>query len=140
MKRSLLMFALAAVVTAPVAYAHHSMAMFDATKSVTIVGTVKSFKWTSPHSFIELTVPYKAGPIDWSIEMGGGGVSTLLQAGWSPTTIKFGDKVTVTCHPLRNGDAGCNFQSLTLPDGKVMRLGAGAGGGNPTNANPNANP
>jgi len=133
MKNTFLIFLLVVVVGAPAAYAHHSMAMFDASKSVTIEGTVKSFKWTSPHAFIEVTVPYKSGPVDWSVEMGGGGVTTLLQAGWTPTTVKFGDKVKVTCHPLRNGDAGCNFQTVTLPDGKVMRLGAGAGGGNDAN-------
>jgi hypothetical protein len=123
-KYSFLVLLLGVVAVAPVAYAHHSMAMFDRDKTVTLEGTVKSFKWTSPHAFIEVTVPYKAGPIDWSIEMGGGGVSTLLRAGWTPTTIKFGDKVTMKCHPLRNGNAGGNFVSLTLEDGKVMTLGA----------------
>lgn len=118
------------LVAAPAAFAHHSMAMFDASKTATLEGTVKSFKWTSPHAFIEVTVPYKSGPVDWSIEMGGGGVSTLLRAGWTPTTIKPGDKVIMKCHPLRNGNAGGNFVSLTLPDGKVMTLGAGGGGNN----------
>lgn len=122
MKYSLLTSLLVIIVAAPVAYAHHSMAMFDSAKSVTLEGTVKSFKWVSPHAFIVLTVPYASGPVDWSIEMGGGGVSTLLRAGWTPDTIKFGDKVKIVCHPLRNGRAGGNFQSMTLPDGKVMTL------------------
>jgi hypothetical protein len=122
MKNSFLIFLLMVVAAAPMAYAHHSMAMFDATKSVTLEGTVKSFKWSSPHAFIEITVPYKSGPIDWNIEMGGGGVSTLLRAGWTPETLKFGDKVKIVCHPLKNGRAGGNFQSLTLPNGKVMTL------------------
>ena len=134
MKYSYLMCLLMVVVAVPAAYAHHSMAMFDASKTVTLEGTVKSLKWSSPHAFIELTVPYKAGPIDWSIEMGGGGVSTLLRAGWTPTTIKSGDKVVVKCHPLRNGNAGGNFVSLTLPDGKVMTLGANNNNNNNNNA------
>ena len=121
MKFSFLM-ALIVVIAAPLAYGHHSMAMFDANKTVTLEGTVKSFKWSSPHAFIEVTVPYKSGPIDWNIEMGGGGVSTLIRAGWSPETLKFGDKVKVAVHPLKNGRAGGNFVSLTLPDGKVMTL------------------
>lgn len=125
MRSSFGVIALAILAAAPVAFAHHSTAMFDATKTVNIEGTVKVFKWTSPHSSIVLTVPYKSGPIDWTIELGGGGVSTLLQAGWTPTTVKYGDKVTIVCHPLRNGDAGCNFESMTLPEGKVMRLGPG---------------
>ena len=122
MKAYFWMALLIAVAVVPVAEAHHSMAMFDASKSVALEGTVKSFKWTSPHAFIEVTVQYKSGPIDWTVEMGGGGVSTLLQAGWTPTTIKYGDHVKIECHPMRNGTAGCNFQTLTLPDGKVMTL------------------
>ena len=124
MKYPLVMCLLVVGLATPLAYAHHSMAMFDASKTVSLEGTVKSFRWTSPHAFIEVTVPYKSGPIDWSIEMGGGGVSTLLRAGWTPTTIQPGDKVIMKCHPLRNGNAGGNFVSLTLPDGKVMTLGA----------------
>lgn len=122
MKRALLLTLLVAALVVPAAKAHHSMAMFDGSKTVTLDGTVKAFKWTSPHSFIIVTVDYKSGPIDWTVEMGGGGVSTLLQAGWTPTTIKYGDKVKIDCHPMRNGTAGCNFQSLTMPDGKVMTL------------------
>jgi hypothetical protein len=123
MKRSFMAAAML-FLTVPLADAHHSMAMFDAGKTATIEGTVKSFRWVSPHAFIDLTVEYKSGPIDWSIEMGGGGVSTLIRAGWTPTTIKPGDIVTIKCHPLRNGNAGGNFVSLTLPDGKIMTLGA----------------
>ena len=124
MRSSFFIFLMMVLSAVPAAYAHHSMAMFDASKTVTLEGTVKSLKWSSPHAFIELTVPYKSGPIDWTIEMGGGGVSTLLRAGWTPTTIKFGDKVVIKCHPLRNGNAGGNFVSLTLSDGKVMTLAA----------------
>ena len=57
-------------------------------------------------------------------QVSGTRVSTLLRAGWTPTTIKYGDKVKMSVHPLRNGDAGGNFISLTLPDGKVMTLNA----------------
>lgn len=124
MKRTFLAVVLILGATAPASFGHHSMAMFDAGKTVDLEGTVKSFKWTSPHAFIELTVQYKSGPVDWNVEMGGGGVSTLLRAGWTPTTIKYGDKVKMSVHPLRNGDAGGNFISLTLPDGKVMTLNA----------------
>src|SRR5579862_4438476 len=121
--RYLLLGVLFVIVISPMAYAHHSMAMFDGDKTVTLEGTVKYFKWASPHAFIGLTVPYKTGPVDWTIEMGGGGVGTLIRVGWSPETIKFGDKVTIVCHPMKNGTAGGNFVSMTLPDGKVMKIG-----------------
>lgn len=122
MKKYITSLLLAATMLAPgrIAEAHHSMAMFDATKTITLIGNIKSFRWTSPHALIEITVQYKTGPIDWTVEMGN--ISGLMQAGWTPTTIKFGDPVKIDCHPLRSGLAGCNFQSLTLPDGKVMTL------------------
>jgi uncharacterized protein DUF6152 len=119
MKHSLLVFMLLFAVLAPAAYAHHSMAMFDATKTITLEGTVKEFRFSSPHGFIELMVQYKAGPIEWSIEMTGPG--NLARSGWTPQTLKFGDKVKVACHPLRTGKSGCNFVSLTWPDGRVLR-------------------
>ncbi len=119
MKYSFLIFLLVVVGAAPMAYAHHSMSMFDATKTITLEGSVKEFRFASPHGFIELMVQYKAGPIEWSIEMTGPG--GLARAGWTPQTLKFGDKVKVACHPLRTGKSGCNFVSLAFPDGRVLR-------------------
>jgi hypothetical protein len=116
---SLLVVLLVFAVAAPMAYAHHSMSMFDATKTINLEGTVKEFRFSSPHGFIELMVQYKAGPIEWSIEMTGPG--GLARAGWTPQTLKFGDKVKVACHPLRTGKSGCNFVSLTLSDGRVLK-------------------
>ena len=121
------MFLLAAVVAAPLAEAHHSYAMFDFQKNVTLEGTVKNFKWSSPHALIEVTVMYKAGPVDWTIEMGS--VGGLMRSGWSQTTIKPGDKVKVVVHPLRDGNAGGSFLSITLPNGTVLG-GGGVGGAN----------
>src|SRR5215831_3941023 len=48
---------LAVVVGASRAAAHHSFAMFDTTKQVTLAGTVTMFEWTNPHAYIELDVP-----------------------------------------------------------------------------------
>ena len=53
------------------ALAHHSFTMFDMTKHVTLVGTVTSFEWTNPHSYIEIDVPDEKGVAKhWSIELG----------------------------------------------------------------------
>ena len=48
--------ALALCIPAAPALAHHSMAMFDQTKTVTLSGTVKEFQWTNPHCYIQLMV------------------------------------------------------------------------------------
>jgi Family of unknown function (DUF6152) len=111
------------------ALAHHSFAMFDAEKKVTLEGTVKEFQWTNPHSWILMTVANAQGqPEQWAIEMGG--PSGLARQGWVPKTLTPGMKVQAVIHPLRDGTAGGQFMAVTLPDGTQM--------GNP-DGRPNAN-
>jgi hypothetical protein len=101
------------------ALAHHSFAMFDADKKVTIAGTVKEFQWTNPHAFILMMVGNGEGQLEqWSIEMGGPG--GLARQGWVPKTLKPGMSVSVVMHPLKEGHGG-QFLAVTLPDG--TRLG-----------------
>ena len=102
------------------ASAHHSAAMFDRTKQVTVVGTVKDFQWTNPHSWLHVVAPAVAGgpAIEWSIEMTS--PNLLNRAGWRPATLKPGDRVTIVMAPLRDGANGGQFRSATLPDGRVM--------------------
>jgi len=111
------------------AFAHHSFAMFDAEKSLTLEGTVKEFQWTNPHSWILIMVNNAQGqPEQWAIEMGGPG--GLARQGWVPKTLTPGMKVQTIVHPLRDGTNGGQFMAITLPDGTKM--------GNP-NAAPSAN-
>src|SRR5262249_5406048 len=61
--------------------AHHSFAMFDQTKPLTLSGSVTEFQWTNPHAYIEIDVPDEKGIIKhWSVEMGS--PSILMQSGW----------------------------------------------------------
>ena len=114
MKRLLLTGSLLVLAAAPVA-AHHSAAMFDRTRVVTLNGTVKGFQWTNPHSWLQLTT---ADGKDWSIEMTS--PNLLARTGWKPTTLKPGDKITVIASPLRDGGAGGQFRSATLADGRQL--------------------
>src|SRR5215468_10338850 len=101
------------------ALAHHSFAMFDATKNVTLDGTVKEFEWTNPHSWIRITVADNAGtPREWAIEMNS--PAQNAQRGWKSDTLRAGDKVTLVIHPLRDGSRGGQFMSAKLADGKVF--------------------
>jgi Family of unknown function (DUF6152) len=102
--------------------AHHSFTMFDMTKRVTLVGTVTSFEWTNPHSYIEIDVPdEKAAVKHWSIELGS--PSILMQSGWKFSSLKTGDKVTLIINPMKSGQAGGFLSTATLPDGKVLSNG-----------------
>jgi hypothetical protein len=120
----------AVVVAAHPLLAHHSFAMFDTAKRVTMSGTVTSFEWTNPHAYIELDVPDEKGVIKhWSVELGS--TSILMQAGWKFTDIKSGDKITVVLNPLRSGEAGGLLVTVTVRDGRVLGNGPGRVGGQP---------
>jgi hypothetical protein len=92
-------FALAALF-APAAIAHHSSSMFDKDHNVTLSGTVRVFQWTNPHAYIQLIVTDKQGKSEeWSLELAA--PLYLQQRGWRPSTLRPGDKLTVTVSPLR---------------------------------------
>lgn len=108
-----------ALIAAGSAAAHHSAAMFDRDKQVTLTGTIVQFEWTNPHSWIQVDVPNENGGTDrWSVECNS--PNNLVRMGWKSTSLKPGDKVTILIHPLRNGDKGGSFLSVTLPDGSVL--------------------
>lgn len=110
---------LLALMAAAPAWAHHSMAGFDRTKTVSLVGTVKQFKWANPHSWIEMEVPDgKGGVATWNVEMTSPAV--LIRAGWKSSVLKPGDKVTVMAHPQQSGELGGIFVSVTLADGRTL--------------------
>lgn len=122
--RAMLMAAVVLAASIP-ALAHHSGAGVDRTRTVTITGIVKDFRWTNPHSWIDLEVADDKGVASvWSIEMNP--PPFLVRAGWKSTTLKAGDKVSVTLNPIRTGEPGGIFVSVTLADGRV--LGGRAGG------------
>jgi hypothetical protein len=110
---------IAAAMYAIPAVAHHSFAMFDAEKEMTLQGTVKDFQWTNPHAWIMLTVGKQGEAEQWAVEMGG--PNNLARQGWQSQTLRPGMPVTLVIHPLRDGTNGGQFVEVTLPDGK--RLG-----------------
>lgn len=101
------------------AVAHHSTAMFDMTRNVTLKGTVKQFQWTNPHTWIVFDVRNSSGGID---EYGIEGMSPnyLGRNGWTRHTLNPGDKITLVIHPLKNGKKGGFNVSVTLANGKLL--------------------
>jgi hypothetical protein len=101
------------------ASAHHSFAMFDAKKTSVLDGTVTEFQFTNPHSWLEVDVPTAAGAKQhWSLEMNN--LVGLRRVGWRAKSLKPGDKVKVSMHPLRDGSSGGQLLSVTLPDGSFF--------------------
>ena len=114
------MLALPALGFAPPALAHHSGSMFDPTKTVTLEGTVKEFQYTNPHSWLEIVVVGADGkPTEWGFESEG--PSTLLRAGIKAKSFLPGEKVTVTCHPMKDGRTAGSLMSVTKAAGTVLR-------------------
>ena len=102
------------------ALAHHSYAMFDAQQNKLLEGTVQAFKWTNPHSYIEVVVMDDKGQAQtWGVECGS--PAQMVRAGWRSSSLKPGDKVVVTVHPLRDGTPGGSFVQVQTADGHVLK-------------------
>jgi hypothetical protein len=112
--------AAAGLAAAPAALAHHSYAMFDAQQNKPLEGVVETFKWTNPHSYIEVLVTDEKGQTQkWGVECGS--PAQMVKAGWRSTSLKPGDHVVVTIHPLRSGEFGGSFVQVQTADGKVLK-------------------
>jgi hypothetical protein len=121
------LLAASAALSAGTASAHHSAAMFDAGKEITLTGTVKEFQWTSPHCWIQVLAadPARpdAAPVEWGVEMDN--PLGLSRHGWKPSSLKAGDHVVVVAHPQRDGSRGAQVVSVTK-DGKPIGTGTPA--------------
>ncbi len=109
-----LIAACAVLVGAAPASAHHSFAMFDFDKTMTLKGVVKELQWTNPHVilWVETTPAAGGGPEVWSAELTSPG--NLTRNGWTKRTLKPGDKVAVDISPLRDGGKGGGFRRAVL--------------------------
>ncbi len=102
------------------AAAHHSHAMFDMSREVTITGTVSTYSYRNPHVFLNLDVKNDKGEVaSWAIEMSN--ISQMQSRGIFPSTFKPGDVVTVKINPLRDGRLGGNYTTVTAADGKTYQ-------------------
>ena len=109
------------VATSGAVLAHHSFAMFDQEHPIQLVGTVKEYRYTSPHTFIILVVKQQDGTTQtWSLE--GGAPSALVRDGWSSKTLKPGDELKMTIEPLRSGAPGgaWNVGKTKFKDGRPI--------------------
>jgi Family of unknown function (DUF6152) len=107
---------------ATLAIAHHSFAAFDVTTQKEVTGTVKKFDWTNPHTWVWIDVANDHGGADtWGFE--GMSPNFLERRGWNRTTLKPGDKITVTFRPMKDGKSGGMWVSGKRPDGEVLLMG-----------------
>jgi hypothetical protein len=119
-----------------VADAHHSFALFDRSKLVTLTGTVREWKWANPHTWLTVVVR-KADGTDEEWALVGSSPNMMIRWGWNAADIKVGDKVMVDIHRARDGRPIGELHTVFLPGGKVVADPGGQSGealaGGPTN-------
>ena len=104
--------------------AHHSFAAFDITSQKAVTGTIKQVDWTNPHIWIWMNVENDKGGVD-TYGFEGMSPNFLARRGWTKSSMKPGDKVSIVYRPMRDGSNGGMFISTKLPDGTVL-TGQGA--------------
>lgn len=98
------------VVAAAPAFAHHSTAIYDLDRDLSLRGVVRKLEWTSPHVYIQIATRDGAGKESlWLIEAGTPNV--MSRNGWSPESLAPGEEVVVAAHPSRNAE-----RSMALGD------------------------
>lgn len=108
------------ILTVAPAWAHHSVAGYDAKQTPKLSGTVKEFHWKNPHVFVYVDVPNEKGEpgatTEWIFECGAPAIN--LRLGWKPTDIKKGDKITVEFNPAVDGRADGLGRYVWLANGQ----------------------
>jgi uncharacterized protein DUF6152 len=126
MKSSLLSAAAAAVfcIAGGPLLAHHSFtAEFDATKPVTLQGTVTKLEWTNPHARFYIDVKGADDTVvNWELELGS--PNTLLRYGWKRDSLKVGDQVVVQGYLAKDNSKMANARTVQFPDGRKVSAGS----------------
>ena len=113
-------FLIARALTPPV-LAHHSFAVYDHTRTLTLRGTVTKFQWTNPHAFLELDVKQPDGTLKhYSVELTS--INMMQRVGWRSNMIKAGDHVTAVVAPILTGEPVGLGLEVTLADGTKREL------------------
>ena len=120
---ALLSAGVVAVIAVP-SLAHHSGAMFEREKTITVEGVVKEFQYTNPHSWLLVDVTGKDGKVTtWGFEAEG--PTTLQRAGIRPSDLKPGTKLTITGRPMKDGTPAAAWVNAVRADGKKLDPGQG---------------
>lgn len=119
LSRAVALGLVAGSLAAGTAFAHHSFAAYDMSKTQTQAGTIKEFRWGAPHSSLVLTYTKGGKSADMSIVSGS--PLAFSRAGFAPRDFKRGDKITVAFHPNVNGLPGGAMSTMTLANGRTYK-------------------
>ena len=127
-KLSLMVTAVAILLVGERAAAHHAFAAeFDATKKVTLKGTIVKMEWVNPHAWLWIDVKGQDGHVEhWALEFGP--PNALFRRGWSKSSLPPGAPVTATGYLAKDGRTVANADQVALPDGRTLLAGASGTG------------
>ena len=108
-----------ALLSAVTVQAHHSNVAYEVTKVITVTGVVKEFQWVNPHTWLHIVVDDgKGGKVVWVAEGRAPGI--LSRAGWSRSSLKAGETVTVDMSPAKDGTRTSIIARVTKADGTIL--------------------
>jgi len=109
-------------------YAHHSVgAEFDLSKKITLEGRVTRIEWMNPHVYVYMDVRMAGKTDNWACETAG--PNTLARQGWSRTSLRIGDRITVVGFRARDGAYVASAREIVLADGRKVFVGSPYDGG-----------
>lgn len=116
--RPLLLALAISIVSIPLA-AHHGNAVYDDTKTITLKGTVTQWVWANPHCILHLDVTDDSGQaVSWIVETEN--PTSMFNIGWTKSSMKPGDQVTVTALQVKNGKPIGRIVDVLLPSGQKL--------------------
>jgi len=126
-RRRLAWFCFVTVIMTGSLLAHHSFAVYDHTKTLTLKGTVTRWQWSNPHAYLDIDIREASGTTK-HFTLEGTSINMLQRMGWRSNMIKAGDQVTAVAAPLLNGDPGGLLLEITLANGEKKELPVPAAG------------
>jgi hypothetical protein len=104
-------------------FAHHGQAGYNTTETVTVSGSVSEFQFVNPHSIVNLDVKDDKGQTQtWQGELTS--PNHLIRAGWTATTLKPGDMVTMAGFRAKSGANSMWITKISV-NGEDLKMGAG---------------
>ena len=113
------LLALAILIVSIPLCAHHGNAVYDDTRTITLKGTVTQWAWSNPHCILHLDVTNESGQVvPWIVETEN--PTSMFNIGWTKTSMKPGDQVTVTAMQVKNGKPIGRIVDVLLPNGQKL--------------------